>query len=63
VSCIFFKGSYLLVCKAGKRVYVPSLFEMREYCRYTRYRICPHYVNAKKHRPFKPLPPRLIKVE
>lgn len=63
VGCYFLEGNYLLVCKANRQVYVPSRFEMRAYCKDTQYRVCPHYLAAKQHRPFKLLPPRLIKVE
>lgn len=62
VGCYFLGGNYLLVCKAGKQVYVPSRFEMRAYCK-DQYKVCPHYFAAKQHSPFKPLPPRFIKVE
>jgi hypothetical protein len=61
--CNFMGGNYLLVCKAGKQVYVPSLFEMRAYCKDTQYRICPHYLNTEKHGPFKPRPPRFVKMD
>ncbi len=44
--CIYFLGKYLLSCKAGLRAYMPSDFEMREYCRSSRYKICPLYVKA-----------------
>jgi hypothetical protein len=63
VGCTFLIGNYVFSCNAGKGVYVPSIFEMREYCRQTQYRICPHYLNAKKYRPMKPVPPRIVKVE
>lgn len=63
MSCHFLEGNYLLVCKAGKGVYVPSRYEIREYCKYRQHKICPHYLNAKKHRPLKPVPPRTIKIE
>jgi hypothetical protein len=52
-----------LVCKAGKQVYVPTLFEMHAYCQDTQYRICPHYLNAEKHSRFRPRPPRLVAVD
>jgi hypothetical protein len=61
--CNFREGDYLLVCKADKQVYVPTLFEMHAYCQDTQYRICPHYLNAEKRSRFKPRPPRLLKVD
>ena len=60
MRCTFFIGNYVFSCNAGKRVYVPSIFEMREYCKQIQYRICPHYMNAKEHRP---LPPRIVMIE
>jgi hypothetical protein len=62
-SCNFLEGNYLLVCKAGRRVYVPSLYEMKAYCKDTQYRICPHYLNTRKRKMFKPPPPRFVNVE
>ena len=44
--CRFFLGKYLLSCNAGRRAYMPSDFEMREYCRSSRCKICPFYVEA-----------------
>jgi hypothetical protein len=61
--CNFREGDFLLVCKAGKRVYVPTLYEMQAYCRDTQYRICPHYLNTKKRSRFIPRPPHLVKVD
>ena len=46
MACHFFWGKYLLSCNAGPRAYMPSEFEMREYCRSSRYKICPFYVKA-----------------
>jgi hypothetical protein len=44
--CSYFLGKYLLSCNAGPRAYMPSDFEMREYCRSSRYKICPFYVRS-----------------
>ncbi len=44
--CSYFFGKYLLSCNAGSRAYMPSDFEMREYCRSSRFKICPLYVKA-----------------
>ena len=46
MACRFFFGKYLLSCNAGPRAYMPSDFEMREYCRSSRHKICPFYVKT-----------------
>lgn len=33
-------------CKASERPYVPSLFELGEYCRTTDHRKCPFYLKG-----------------
>ena len=41
--CPFWKGTYILSCKADKRAYYPSQFEIKEYCDTKRFRFCPVY--------------------
>ncbi len=46
--CSYFFGKYLSSCNAGSRTYMPSDFEMSEYCRSSRYKICPFYLKAAR---------------
>ncbi len=46
MKCPFVKGTYMYSCAASNEVYVPSAFEFEEYCRSTRYKICPLYCKA-----------------
>lgn len=62
-SCDFLEGNYVLVCKAGKRVYVPSFSEMKAYCKERQFRMCPHYLNTEKRRMFRLPPPRFVNLE
>ena len=44
MECPCLTGKYMLSCGANdKEVYVPSSFELGEYCKSVRYRICPLY--------------------
>lgn len=45
--CPFLKGSYVLSCSANKEIYVPSLFEIHEYCKSLRYKMCPFYMQLQ----------------
>ncbi len=47
MKCDFLRGMYLQSCKAGKNVYVPSSFELGEYCRSKRHKICPFYLKIR----------------
>ena len=42
--CSYLKGNYVVSCRATKEVYVPSGFELEEYCRSIRHKVCPFYV-------------------
>lgn len=46
MECPLLGGNYIASCTALKRVYVPSSFELDEYCRTVGHRICPHYLQA-----------------
>ncbi len=46
MNCPLVKGKYMLSCGASAQVYVPSRFELDEYCKNTRYKICPFYFKA-----------------
>ncbi len=65
MRCTFLMGNYLLSCNADKEIYVPSIFEFREYCRSMRYKICPFYLNATHmdKRQVKLEPPRIVRIE
>lgn len=43
MKCPFLKGEYMLSCAADKAVYVPSIFELNEYCKENRHKMCPFY--------------------
>lgn len=43
MKCRFLGGNYLLACKAEHRAYMPSPFEIQEYCTTTRHKVCPFY--------------------
>jgi|GEM_PF-5022298 len=43
MKCNYLYGRYMLACKAGPRSYVPSSFEIEEYCKTGRHRVCPLY--------------------
>jgi hypothetical protein len=47
MKCPFMTGIYLSSCRANKEVDVPSRFELEEYCRDSRHRMCPYYCAAK----------------
>ncbi len=47
MRCPFLSGRYMFFCSAQREVYVPSRFEVDEYCRDMRYNICPWYDNAR----------------
>lgn len=43
MKCPFLAGKYMYSCSASKEVYVPSVFELEEYCKNTRFKLCPFY--------------------
>ncbi len=43
MECPFLTGKFMFSCAAKKEVYVPSTFEIDEYCKNDRHKICPHY--------------------
>lgn len=46
MECPLLGGNYIASCTALKRVYVPSSFELGEYCRTIAHRVCPFYLQA-----------------
>ena len=43
MHCPHLGGNYLKSCFVSREVYVPSAFEMTEYCTSNRHKICPFY--------------------
>jgi hypothetical protein len=43
MRCPFLEGRRILACRSLGAVYVPSLFELDEYCRHERHKKCPFY--------------------
>ena len=41
-NCLFLTGNYLLTCNANN-VYIPSQFEIEEYCKDKRHTFCPFF--------------------
>ncbi len=46
MKCQYLQGTYLLLCKASRDVYIPSHFEFIEYCTHTRHAICPYFLRS-----------------
>jgi len=40
-------GKYMICCTAVKESYIPSMFELDEYCRQDRHKMCPLYRQAE----------------
>ncbi len=47
MKCRFLSGNYLLACRAENRIYMPSFFEIEEYCKSNRHKVCPLYFKVK----------------
>lgn len=47
MKCIFLRGQYMSICAADAKNYVPSGFEVEEYCETARHKICPLYMAAQ----------------
>ncbi len=55
MKCPFITGKYILTCTAHEKadVYVPSLFELEEYCKSIRHPRCPlKYQDSGKQNSF-----------
>ena len=46
MECQHFAGVFMKYCVAEREVYVPSIYEMSEYCKYIQHRVCRHYMRA-----------------
>ncbi len=50
MKCPHLEGKFTLSCNIGKSSYLPSLFELVEYCRNKRHTICPlNYQSGKRN--------------
>ena len=49
-TCPYLTGNYILSCKADLQVYIPSVYELEEYCKSVRHTLCPSYclIDEKK---------------
>jgi hypothetical protein len=50
MKCHRLSGSRILYCTASGLVYVPSLFELAEYCKTSRHDNCPHMKHQTQER-------------
>ncbi len=46
MKCLFLEGRYVQKCTAAQGAYIPSSFELMEYCKSNRRRMCPLYLNV-----------------
>jgi hypothetical protein len=46
MKCTHLVQGSILSCRALERPYVPSLFQLAEYCRRSEYRKCPFYLES-----------------
>ncbi len=44
MKCLFLEGGQGRNCIAVQQTYMPSPFELREYCRTNRHKVCPLYL-------------------
>jgi len=47
MGCPYLSGKYMLSCTALREVYIPSAFELGEYCKNVRYKMCPFYIKRE----------------
>lgn len=47
MKCRFYTGKFMMTCRAGLTAYVPSSFEIGEYCGNSRHKMCPLYARAR----------------
>ncbi|MEJ2184263.1 MAG: hypothetical protein P8Y66_12200 [Nitrospirota bacterium] len=47
MKCPLLEGNYISCCHASRDIYVPSGFELKEYCTTSTYRACPLYLRAR----------------
>jgi hypothetical protein len=47
MKCLLLKGKYMICCTAVKESYIPSMFELDEFCRQKKHKMCPLYRQAE----------------
>lgn len=47
MRCLLLQGKYMIYCTAVKEGYIPSTFELDEYCRQIKHKMCPLYCEAE----------------
>ncbi len=54
MPCLFLTGNYIFSCSALKEVYIPSSYELEEYCSHGQdgYEICPFYCKSETDKKF-----------
>lgn len=51
-ECPYLSGKDVRVCRVQRDAYIPSDYELREYCRNRLYIMCPLYLGAANDSPF-----------
>jgi hypothetical protein len=46
MRCLLLQGKYMIYCTAVTEGYIPSTFELDEYCRQKKHKMCPLYCKA-----------------
>jgi hypothetical protein len=52
MQCSFLEGKRILSCRSLGAVYIPSIFELSEYCTLDRHKKCPLFCASEKKRAF-----------
>ncbi len=47
MRCPYVSGNYMLSCRALEEEYIPSAFELDEYCKHDLHKMCPFYCKAE----------------
>ncbi len=51
MNCLYLAGNYFKSCSVSREAYVPSAFEMEEYCTSSRHSLCPFYAKRQSEYP------------
>ncbi len=51
MACNFLSGNYMKYCTESREGYIPSAFEMEEYCASSRYTLCPLFCRSQAEFP------------
>jgi hypothetical protein len=46
MECPHLAGDFMKYCVAEKAVYLPSIYELREYCSHQQHRVCQFYLRS-----------------